>query len=72
MTGEFQAQVNVAQAPFVPGDFVSKNPRKFFLAGPGGLVAGTGGVTVGPDQVRADTVATGAVRFTGPPAESFM
>lgn len=45
--GDFPSQVNVAQAPAVPGDFASKNPRESYLAGPGGLVAGAAGVTVG-------------------------
>lgn len=45
--GDFPSQVNVAQAPAVAGDFASKNPRSSFLAGPGGLVAGAAGVTVG-------------------------
>lgn len=45
--GDFQSQVNVAQAPATIGDFASKNPRASFLAGPGGLVAGASGVLVG-------------------------
>ena len=45
MTG-FQRQVNLLQAPAVAGDFASSNPRTTYLAGPGGLVAGVGGVTV--------------------------
>lgn len=44
---DFPNQVNVAQAPAVAGDFASKNPRYSFDAGPGGLVAGPAGVTVG-------------------------
>lgn len=43
----FQTQVKVAQAPAVAGDFASHNPRSSALAGPGGLVAGAAGVTVG-------------------------
>lgn len=46
MTG-FQKQVNLTPAPAVAGDFASANPRATVLAGPGGLVAGAGGVTVG-------------------------
>lgn len=46
MTG-FQKQVNLTPAPAVAGDFASSNPRATVLAGPGGLVAGSGGVTVG-------------------------
>lgn len=45
MTG-FQRQVNLTPAPAVAGDFASSNPRATVLAGPGGLVAGAGGVTV--------------------------
>lgn len=43
----FQRQVNLTQAPAVAGDFASSNPRATVLAGPGGLVAGAAGVTVG-------------------------
>lgn len=42
----FQKQVNLTPAPAVAGDFASSNPRTTVLAGPGGLVAGNGGVTV--------------------------
>lgn len=44
--GDFQSSVNVAQAPAVAGDFCSKNPRFSYDAGPGGLVAGPGGVII--------------------------
>lgn len=47
MQGDFQSQVNTAQAPAVIGDFASKNPRYSYLAGPGGLVAGPAGCLVG-------------------------
>ncbi len=43
----FQSQVNLTPAPAVAGDFASANPRACVLAGPGGLVAGEAGVTVG-------------------------
>ncbi|OIQ97209.1 hypothetical protein GALL_207630 [mine drainage metagenome] len=43
----FQTQVNATPAPAVAGDFASTNPRASVLAGPGGLVAAAGGVTVG-------------------------
>jgi hypothetical protein len=46
MTG-FQTQVNYQQAPAVPGDFATTNPRATVIAGPGALVAGPSGVTVG-------------------------
>jgi hypothetical protein len=45
--GDFQSQVNVSQAPGVIGDYCDKNPRYSFDAGPGGLVAGANGCTVG-------------------------
>lgn len=47
MTSQFQTQVNYQPAPAVAGDFASANPRSVVLAGPGSLVAGTNGVTVG-------------------------
>ena len=43
----FPSQVQSTQAPAVVGDFADNNPRAFFPAGPGGLVAGPNGVTVG-------------------------
>lgn len=43
----FQKTVNLTPAPAVAGDFASANPRASVLAGPGGLVAGPLGVTVG-------------------------
>ncbi len=43
----FQTQVNYQQAPAVPGDFATTNPRATCIAGPGALVAGVGGLTVG-------------------------
>ena len=44
---QFQTQVNIQPAPAVAGDFASTNPRAMVLAGPGSLVAGAAGVTVG-------------------------
>lgn len=46
MTG-FQTTVNVQPAPAVAGDFASANPYYSVDAGPGGLVAGELGITVG-------------------------
>ena len=46
MTGGFQTSVSTQPAPAVAGDFCSTNPRKFVLAGPGGLVAGPNGAYV--------------------------
>lgn len=43
----FPSQVNVQPAPAVAGDFADTNPRSTVNAGPGGLVAGSSGVTVG-------------------------
>lgn len=43
----FQAQVNTVQPVAIAGDFASANPRSFYAAGPGGLVAGASGVTIG-------------------------
>jgi hypothetical protein len=46
--GDFQTQVNVQPAPAVEGDFASKNSNRYsVLAGPGALVAGAAGVTIG-------------------------
>jgi hypothetical protein len=43
----FPSQVNVVQAAAVAGDFCDGNPRSWVDAGPGSLVAGAAGVTVG-------------------------
>jgi hypothetical protein len=43
----FQRQVNAAQAAAVVGDWASANPRQMYVAGPGGLVADSGGLVVG-------------------------
>ena len=42
-----QTVINVAQAPAVEGDFASANNRASMLAGPGALVTGANGLTVG-------------------------
>lgn len=47
MAGGFQNAVNVQPAPAVAGDFSDHNPRVSVIAGPGGLVAGAAGVTIG-------------------------
>ena len=47
MPGGFQTSVGANLAPAVAGDFASANPRSTYPAGPGGLVAGAGGVQVG-------------------------
>lgn len=46
-TGGFQTQVGPQPSPAVEGDFASQNPYFTFDAGPGGLVAGAPGCTVG-------------------------
>lgn len=43
----FQTSVGVQPAPAVAGDFADINPRAFVDAGPGGLVAGPSGLTIG-------------------------
>ena len=43
----FQTSLAVTQAPGIPGDFASVNPRHSALSVPGGYVAGPNGVTVG-------------------------
>jgi hypothetical protein len=61
---DFQTRVNLTPAPAVEGDFASANPRSTVLAGPGGLVSGSAGVTVGkfawigPDFRTVDSFAT--------------
>ena len=45
--GSFQTSVRTVPAPAVEGDFATTNPRFNVLAGPGGLVCGDDGVTVG-------------------------
>jgi hypothetical protein len=47
MSGGYQTQVYNQEAQAVAGDFASANPRATTLAGPGGLIAGPSGVTVG-------------------------
>lgn len=44
---DFQTQVNIQPAVAVAGDFASANPRASVLAGPGSLVAGPDGLTIG-------------------------
>ncbi len=67
--GDFQTAVYSRQAPAWAGDFASDNPREFYPAGPGGLVAGASGVTVGnfawvsPSSIDWDSGATIANSF---------
>ena len=44
---DFPNKVNVQPGVAFEGDFASANPRHTVLAGPGGLIAGDSGVTVG-------------------------
>ena len=44
---DFQTQVNIQIAPAVAGDFASTNPRASVIAGPGSLVSGPAGLTIG-------------------------
>lgn len=68
MPGGFQTQVFNQPAQAVAGDFASTNPYFTFDAGPGGLVAGPSGITIGNfawvqpplDPNSANTVATNA------------
>jgi hypothetical protein len=43
----FQTSVATVPAPAVPGDWASSNVRMFVPAGPGGLVTGAAGLTIG-------------------------
>lgn len=45
--GEFQSSIGFEQAHGMPGDFADHNPRWAVNAGPGGLIAGANGATVG-------------------------
>lgn len=47
MTGGWQTSVTVQPAAAVAGNQADSNPTAYFNAGPGGLVAGVGGVVVG-------------------------
>lgn len=47
MAAGFQTQVGANPAPAIAGDFASANPYYSVDAGPGGLVAGVNGVTIG-------------------------
>lgn len=71
MSDGFQNRVNQQNPPAVEGDFASANPRSTYLAGPGGLIAGSLGVTVGkfawvaPDFVTVNSFADGPVAPDG-------
>lgn len=67
----FQTVVNQQPAPAVEDDFASANPRSTVLAGPGGLVSGASGVTVGKfawveaDGATVNSFASGPVAPDG-------
>src|SRR4051812_11225711 len=63
----FQTAVNLQPAPGQSGDFASANPWTSVLAGPGGLVADTAGVTVGR-FAWVDRATMSKVSNTGPGA----
>lgn len=44
---DFQNTVNTQPAPGIEGDFADHNPRASVMTGPGGFIAGSGGVLVG-------------------------
>lgn len=46
-SGGWQQSVGTVPAPFFAGDRATANPFVYYAAGPGGLVAGTNGVTIG-------------------------
>ena len=60
----FPNQVYVQPGAGVPGDFASLNPRFTYNAGPGVLVAGSNGVTIGR-FAWADPSGDGIVNNTG-------
>jgi hypothetical protein len=74
-TGGFQTQAYNSPAFAVAGDFASQNPFFSFDAGPGGLVAGPGGVSVGrfawvyppddPDGTPTQALNTGVGNVAG-------
>ena len=78
MSGGFQTSVNTQPAPAVAGDWASTNPRDFFLAGPGGLVAGSGGATVGlfawvsPNPLDADGTGQQVTNAGSGPVSGFI
>lgn len=74
MAQGFQGSVNVQPAPAFAGDWAGGNPRAFWVAGPGGLVAGPLGLTISrfawtiPSAVDQDGAPTIANNFGfGPP-----
>lgn len=78
MSGGFQTVVTTQPAPAVAGDFASANPRASVLAGPGGLVAGPLGATIGLfgwlayNQLDADGAPAQVNNFGAGPVGGFV
>src|SRR5581483_634341 len=78
MAGGFQTQVTSQPTIGVAGDFCDSNPRVVVNAGPGGLVAGAGGVTVGrfawlsQSAIDPDNAATIVNNFGSGPVAGFV
>jgi hypothetical protein len=74
----FQKQVNVVQAPGIPGDYASTNPPFSVDIGPGGFVAGPLGLTVGrfawasDEYVDGDGAGAVANNFGSGPVTGFV
>ena len=74
----FQTSVNTVPAPAVAGDFCDSNPRFAVDAGPGGLVTGPAGVTIGrfawatPSPADPDGAATQVNNFGSGPVTGFV
>lgn len=68
MSGTFQTQINQFPAPAVEGDFASADPRASVLAGPGQLVAGPNGLTIGRFAWLDGTFTQASNTGSGPPA----
>lgn len=78
MSGGFQTVINTVPAVGVAGDFASANPRYSYLAGPGALVTGASGLTVGlfawvsPTTMDGDNSPAIANNFGGGPVAGFV
>ena len=79
MSGGFQTQVSANLAPAVAGDRASQNSNLYsVLAGPGALIAGPAGVTVGrfawlsSNYLDADSAAAIVNNFGGGPVSGFV
>jgi len=78
MSANFQQQAYYQPSPGVEGDFASTNPRATVLAGPGALICGLAGVTVGRfawtsyQNVDADGAPGVVNNFGGGPVAGFV